>query len=368
MYFSSVDIDEIVKHLPDDQVQESVYVIMLAEEELFSATSLVDLFNLKGATFAGGIFPKLIYEGKLLGQGVIINRYPGKGKCFVLEEYQKGPEIFEPMIEHVKEFHPTTAFVFIDGLSGCITDYLNSLYRYVGSGAKYIGGGAGTSDMLQKPVLFSDKGLIEDGMVVMFTQQEVQPVVKHGWKPFKGPLLITETEGNRVKSINWKEAYLAYKEALGRYASSMTPENFREKSARFPLGLYREDNETVIRTPIAVSSNKEITCMGNVDDNALVYIMNGSPATLRKAAGEAARESILLTDKTESLLVLESVSRYWFLGKDIKREIHAIQEAYLNYPGRIKMSGALSLGAVASQPSGYPDFFSKSVLIGAIHG
>lgn len=368
MYFSNVDIDEITHYLTDEHVERSVYVIMLAEEEMFSATSLIDLFNMKGATFSGGIFPMIIHEGTLHKKGVIIKRYPGKGKTFVLENLKDGPALFDNMIEYVSEQQPEFAFLFIDGLSNNIAEYLTSLYRFVGSGAKYFGAGAGTSDLLEKPVLFSEKGLIEDGMVVMFTELDAYLSVKHGWQPFKGPLLVTETVGNKVKTINWKDAFSVYKEALGRNARSMTPANFSETSIGYPLGIHREDSEPVIRTPIAVTEKKELTCMGNVDDNAMIYIMKGSSGSLRAAAAEAARESILHVDKAESVMVFESLSRYWFLGSGIEKEIATIQETFNKYPGHINMTGALSLGTVASLPSGYLDFFCKSVLIGAFNG
>jgi len=364
MYFDNVDVDEITNYLLSSNQDEAVYLILLASEDMFSATSLIDLFNMKGMTFAGGIFPYVIDQGEVRDQGVIIKRYPGKGKSFVIEGGQNGQKEMDPLIDYVKKNNPQTAFIMIDGLSEDLSAYLSEMYRYLGTSVKYFGAGAGTSDLVQKPVLLSEKGLIEDGMAVMFSDCAAGISVKHGWRPFKGPLLVTETEKNRVKSLNWRNAFEVYKEQLSEKTGPVSRENFRDKSNGFPLGLYREDSEMVIRTPIMVNQNDELVCMGNVDDNTLIYIMDGDENSLCMAAAEATRESLKQAVKARELLIFESISRYRFLGKNIAKELQATKKEFLKYPDSNDVSGALSLGNVASLPSGYLEFFSKSILTG----
>lgn len=367
MYFKNVDVDEISKHLFDGKKEEAVYLIFLASEDMFNAASLIDLFNIQGVTFTGGIFPYLINEGEVHEEGVIIQRYSGRGESFIFEGNLKGPEDMIPLIEYVKSEDPNTAFLMLDGLSENLSDYLSELYRYLGTSVKYFGAGAGTSDLVQKPVLFSEKGLIENGMVVMFCECKIGLSVKHGWRAFKGPLLVTESDKNHVKSLNWRNAFEVYKEELGDHASGISRENFREKSLGYPLGLYREDSEVVVRTPIMINSKDELVCMGNVDDNALIHIMEGDEDSLCDAAREATRESLKQAGSVNQLVVFESFSRYRFLGKNIYDELEAIRSEFLKYPDSKSICGVLSLGNAASLDSGYLEFFSKSVLIGAFN-
>lgn len=364
MYFGNVDVDEITNYLLSSNQEGAVYLILLASEDMFSAASLIDLFKMKGIKFAGGIFPYVIDEGKVRDHGVIINRYPGKGKSFVIEGLRKGQQEMAPLVDYVKKNNPQTAFVMIDGLSEDLSAYLSEMYRYLGTSVKYFGAAAGASDLVQKPVLLSEKGLIENGMVVMFSDCDAVISVKHGWRPFKGPLLVTESEKNRVKSLNWRNAFEVYKEQLREKTGPVSRENFRDKSNGFPLGLHREDSGAVIRTPIMVNKNNELVCMGNVDENALIYIMDGDENSLCKAAAEATGESLKQAVKARELLIFESISRYRFLGKNITKELQAIKNEFLKYPGSKTVCGALGLGNVASLPSGYLEFFSKSVLIG----
>jgi hypothetical protein len=244
---------------------------------------------------------------------------------------------------------------------------LSELYRYLGTSVKYFGAGAGTSDLVQKPVLFSQKGLVENGMVVMFCECEIGLSVKHGWRTFKGPLLVTESDKNHVKSLNWRNAFEVYKEELAEHAGNISRENFREESLGFPLGLYRENSEVVVRTPIMINSKDELVCMGNVDDNALIHIMEGDEDSLCDAAREATRESLKQAGSVNQLVVFESFSRYRFLGKNIFNELEAIRNEFLKYPDSQSICGVLSLGNAASLDSGYLEFFSKSVLIGAFN-
>ena len=94
MYFNKVDINRIEQHFFRESGENEIYMVLLAEEDMFFATALVDLFNMHQAVFMGGVFPYLISQGDLKEQGVIINRLPGGGKCFFLE----GPE---PSMEEV---------------------------------------------------------------------------------------------------------------------------------------------------------------------------------------------------------------------------------------------------------------------------
>jgi hypothetical protein len=66
-------------------------------------------------------------------------------------------------------------------------------------------------------------------------------------------------------------------------------------------------------------------------------------------------------------VVFESFSRYRFLGKNIYAELEAIRSEFLKYPDSQSICGVLSLGNAASLDSGYLEFFSKSVLIGAFN-
>jgi len=226
MYFNKVDINRIEQHFFRESGENEIYMVLLAEEDMFFATALVDLFNMHQAVFMGGVFPYLISQGDLKEQGVIINRLPGGGKCFFLEGPEPSMEEVAPMVDYIHEFRPETAFIFADGMSPYNSGIISSVYRYLGTSVRYFGAGAGTMDYVQKPVVFCSDGLIGNGVTIMFSGREMQMSVKHGWEKHKGPLMITQAEGNVIHKLNWQNAFEVYRRELGKQAAKMTPQSF----------------------------------------------------------------------------------------------------------------------------------------------
>ncbi len=367
MYFCKLDIDHIEKTLFDDTSDKSGYIIMLAEEDMFYATALVDLFKLHNCNFAGGIFPKIIDQGKLRKRGVIINKIKGKAQTFVLEANTHEQEQLQPMVEYVRQNNPESAIMFIDGMTPFISKLISSIYRYLGTSVRYFGGGAGTSDLIQKPVIFTDKGMLENSIVLMFTPATAHISIKHGWEKYNGPLLVTEAKNNIIKSINWESAFDIYRKTLGKDSSIINASNFRKYASNYPLAFYRENDEFIIRSPFMVKKDGAIMCVGHVDDNALIYIMRGDKQQLKEAAVKSAKESLQLAGSAGNLIVYSCISREHFLGSEIHSEIKAIKDVYYQFPHSQNFSGALTLGSFGSMKTGYLEFFTKSVLTGAIH-
>lgn len=366
MYFAKIDIDRIEQALFDSHHQEEVFMILLAEEDMFFATALVDLFNLHGAVFLGGVFPYIIVEGELKEQGVVIRRYSGKGECFVIQDSLTDQEDVAPLVEYVRENAPDTALMFTDGMSPYISDVVSSLYRYLGTSVRYFGAGAGTSDLVQKPVVFCRSGVLENCAAILFIKMEVHMTVRHGWVKLKGPLMVTGAEKNVLKTLNWQPAFEVYRQELGKAAAGMTAATFRKYARGHPLGFYREDSGEIIRSPFAARKDGALLCVGNVDDNTMVHIMKGNIPELKAAAVESAQESLKAAGSATDLVVFTCLARKHYLDAGMSEELSSIRELFLRYPHSKNISGAITLGAFASLPSGYLEFFTKSVLTGAI--
>ncbi len=367
MYFGKLDIDHIEKALFDKKSDDGGYIIMLAEEDMFYATALVDLFKLHACEFIGGIFPKIIDQGHLRKRGVIISKIKGKAKTFVLEAKAHRQDEMQPLVDYVSENTPHSAIMYIDGMTPFISGLLSSVYRFLGTSVRYFGGGAGTSDFIQKPVVFSDKGMLENSVAIMFTTAESHISLKHGWEKYKGPLLVTEAKHNTITSINWENAFDIYRKALGRKGSLINESNFRDYASDYPLAFFRENDEYIIRDPFMVKNNGAIVCVGNVDENALTYIAKGEKQQLNEAAVQSAKESLQLAGSARHLIVYSCLSREHFLGSMLHTELKAIKDLYQQFPHSHDFSGALTLGAFGSMKTGYLEFFTKSVLTGAIH-
>ncbi|MDZ7776514.1 MAG: hypothetical protein U5L09_13350 [Bacteroidales bacterium] len=57
MYFNKVDINRIEQHFFRESGENEIYMVLLAEEDMFYATALVDLFNMHRLFLWEGSFP-----------------------------------------------------------------------------------------------------------------------------------------------------------------------------------------------------------------------------------------------------------------------------------------------------------------------
>jgi len=94
--------------------------------------------------------------------------------------------------------------------------------------------------------------------------------------------------------------------------------------------------------------------------------MRSNKELLKAAAVESAQESLTAAGKNGRMIIFNCLARKHFLGEDIKKELKAIEALCRQYPFREEVNGALTLGAFASLPTGYLEFFTKSVLTGVV--
>ncbi|MEA3504581.1 MAG: FIST C-terminal domain-containing protein, partial [Bacteroidota bacterium] len=258
--------------------------------------------------------------------------------------------------------------VLVDGLSANIAGFLSKLYQKSGSTVKYIGGGAGTMDFIQKPVLFCRKGIFKNAALIAFVDVSSHLSVKHGWVEFKGPFVITKSNKNIISNINWDAAFDVYKEALlPNDAKKINRDNFYDIAKGYPFGIYREQEEYIVRDPLLMDDNNDIICVGEVPENTIIHILKGEKQNLIEAAGTAAQEALSANKEVNKVMMVDCVSRKLFLKNDYKEELQTVYNFVKKKDSKINLFGVLSLGEISSLESGALEFFNKTTVIGAIN-
>ena len=74
-----------------------------------------------------------------------------------------------------------TMFVFVDGFASRISAFIESLFNTYSLELNFIGGGAGSLSMVQKPCILSNNGLLEDVAIIASIKSESGIGVRHGW-------------------------------------------------------------------------------------------------------------------------------------------------------------------------------------------
>jgi len=293
----------------------------------------------------GALFPKIIYEGNLYDEGFVI---------LGIDEEIEIKRVDLNNLDLDFEIDKKSAFIFVDAFSKNIGEFMEEVY-FNFSEITFIGGGAGSLDFIQRPVVFTNEGIFQNQAVIGFFDKELSLNVKHGWVSVSEPMLVTKANKNILKEIDYKNAYEVYSSFLkNNFNVTINKDNFFDIAKSFPFGIKKEDSEIVVRDPISVNENNELVLVGDISENSYLEILKGEKDNLINAAKEA---SSVAKDKDITIFI-DCISRVLFLGDDFQKEINEVKKNSKN------LIGALTLGEIASKDE-VLEFYNKTSVIGA---
>ncbi|MEZ4416913.1 MAG: FIST C-terminal domain-containing protein [Gemmatimonadota bacterium] len=345
-----------------DRGAQSLLLLSCDENGLEAAAIDPTLRSLEVPVF-GGCFPTLLHGRSYLDRGFVVAGLSEPVEVAVYSEVSSldplggMPILFPPALAESRGF-----VVLVDGLSSTIDHLVGEVYDQVGPDRAVLGGGAGSLSFQQRPCLFTNSGLVQDALQVVGFRRPFQTSVRHGWEKLAGPFLVTESDGNVIHSLNYRPAFELYSEVVQPYSTARFEDtDFFEIAKTFPFGLEKLDEALLVRDPIIAEDGK-LVCVGHVPENAMIYVLRGDPAALKRAAGEAARAACPSGDCSRDVLVFDCISRKLFLDGGFAEELGAIREPF---SGEANLVGALSLGEIANSEGGSVQFHNKTCVVGA---
>ena len=350
-------IDEITSHLNNEAA-----LISIGEHMDINVEDLVAALNAANLKFIGGVFPKVIYGNSIVDNGMVINPLNHVEDLVLVKDISKNKYTI-PKIS----FDASNAYsliTYVDGLTSNISNYLSSLYENYGMQTNYFGGGAGSLSLEQMPCVFSNDGVFQDAAVFALLRMESRIGVRHGWNKVDGPFIVTKAEGNIIKEINWKNPFEVYKQVVETHSNKQfNDDNFFEIAKGYPFGIVKDHAECIVRDPLMVNDKGELICVGELEDNTLVDILNGNEGTLIEAAKHAAAESIKFAEKPRKAIIIDCISRILFLEDNFDKELNTITKTINDKFPDVTISGALTLGEISSYGEGFLEFYNKTVVI-----
>lgn len=154
---------------------------------------------------AGGFFPKLIWQGQALDEGLILLRLQHANPHLLVDSSEAGT------IANWNKAEYKSYIVLSDGLSRVTEPTLKTIYDELGAGQGILGAGAGFSDLQPKPCLFDSSGYYKDKLLVFGIGKPMTVNSFHGWNPTGRQMIATKTENNLIQQINWEPAAEVYK-------------------------------------------------------------------------------------------------------------------------------------------------------------
>ncbi|WP_321417111.1 FIST N-terminal domain-containing protein [uncultured Methanomethylovorans sp.] len=369
MYIPTSNVEEIVNAIERQNVPKNKTVlILLAEQKLPDITHLISELNKKKIDFFGAIFPGLIYGAEKYHTGAIIHVLPVIQKPILVQNLSEPTKDLKSCFTAVNQSHKNkpTAFIIVDGLSQKIFSFLSSIYNVFADSVHYLGGGAGTLTFKEQPCIFNPDGFFQDSAIITFIDAKSGLGVQHGWHRIMGPMIVTKSEGNVIKELNWKNAFEVYQEAIETESGrNIDLSNFFEISLNYAFGIYCEGAEDIVRDALKVNEKGELLCAGEVPENAVINILKGEKLSLIKSAEKAVEDSLSAgMINVNHCLVMDCVARSMFLKDDFIEEIRTIIKGFESRNIHVVPEGVLSLGEIASRKEGIIEFFNKTIAIG----
>jgi hypothetical protein len=355
-------LGEAINRLHTDPTVRAALVFAADGNDL-PAGAMNDAISASPLPLLGGIFPAIAHASKNHEQGTLVvglDHLPDYG---VIDTLSAPDTAFEPAISAFAdtwpdEPHDATYLVVVDGLAARTSDLIEALFFSLGLEHNFIGGGAGSLSLQQSPCIITPEGLHADSALVARLALPSAIGVSHGWQPISETMTVTESEGNRVRTIDWQPAAELYaREVFAHGGERIDADNFFSIAKSYPLGIARYGAEVVVRDPLMMNDAGEIVCVGEVPAGCRIRLLNGDMDTLLTAAGDARSEATTAHPQhsIDTALLFDCISRVLFLDADLDRELDAVG-------GGAPVHGAFTLGEIANSGRDYLDFLNKSIV------
>jgi hypothetical protein len=341
-------------------------LILSCDDNGYTRQTLDPILQNSPIPLFGGIFPQIIYGTEKLTQGTIVIGFGAAPQVHLVSNLSDANQNLDLVLE--AQLWPRmpgqTLFVFVDGLARRIHALLDALFHTFGLDVNYIGGGAGSLSLQQKPCLITNAGLQHDCAVLAQVAVTSGIGVSHGWQTIDGPFQITAAQGNTIHTLDWRPAFDVYQEIVyQRSQQRITRENFFAIAKSHPFGVKRLGAEKIVRDPILATPDGALVCVGEVSESAFVDILGGNVDSLVRAAGQAlalAQRAYRGEREPTAIFFIDCISRVLFLEEHFAHELAAVHRP------AIPLIGALTLGEIANSGFDYLEFHNKTAVVGVL--
>lgn len=344
-------------------------LILASDSNKFETHHINEIIADVNVPLFGGVFPGIIYNEKKHEKGTIIIGLPKKPKFHIVKDLSTKEHCFENEMERFYDLtdDSKTMFMFVDGYSKNISSLIDNLYNMFGTKCNYIGSGAGSInpsalDMSNTHCIFTNEGLLKDSAVLAMVDIECGIGVGHGWHKISGPYKVTETEGNAIKSLDWKPAFKVYRNIIKEHSGEIIhEENFFEIAKSFPFGIACFGSEITVRDPFTVRGN-DIIVATEIPQESFVDILTGNSNSILYAAGKSSDIAMgkCNNSKKNMVFLIDCVSRALYLDDQFDQEVAAVNQ------NGIPLIGVLSLGEIANNGTNYMQLYNKTCVVGVL--
>jgi hypothetical protein len=255
--------------------------------------------------------------------------------------------------------------VLSDGLAGDQQEIVRGAHAVLGAGVPLVGGCAGDDLKMTRTYQLHGDRVLTDSVVAAGIASEA-PIgigVRHGWRRAGEPMLVTASAGNRVYALDDRPALDVYLEHLGMdEPGTSDQEGLARLALTHPLGLGRPSGEDQVRFIGGGDfADRSLSCIAEVPQGALVWIMEGDARSVLEATDAAGGDALAALDGHAPLgiFAFDCIARRGVLGDEgIRCEIDRLAALASDAP----VAGFYTYGEIA-RTRGVRGFHNQTLVV-----
>lgn len=304
----------------------------------------------------GGLFPMILQGGQAVSDGFTIIGHTDPARIATVELNDQAPELgtWPSDLDDAR-----SVIAFYDASSSA-ANLVRALFQHQPRRLTWCGGGAGGLDFKPRPVIITPTGLRSSVMVMAGFNAAMRVGVAHGWHAFGAPLLITESDGHDIVSMDWSPAFDVYRTTvLDGAGVEIAADNFFADASRFPLILETFGGEGVVRDPLETLTDRSIRCAGDIPIHSTVRVATATTDAMVSAARSALGAALAHppVEGEPDVIAFDCISRALLMKDDFAREVAALAVA-----GR-PVVGALTIGELAGHADSLLKIHNKTTVV-----
>lgn len=255
-----------------------------------------------------------------------------------------------------------------DAFTGNGAEVVRGALQETGAGPAWAGGAAGDDLRYSRATQFAGGRAVSDAVVaiVLDSPARFATGIRHGWRPSGPPSMVTRSHGATADELDYEPAFDVYQRTAAKLGGKVTREEFGAFAITHPLGMPGMDGRYVIRDPLIVEKDGGLRCFAEIPDGSLVRMMEGDREGIPAAAGEAAQVARDgLAGPPAGAVVFDCISRSLLLGKDMARELAAIQQGL---GPDVPFFGCMTFGEIGAVGASVPQFHNMTAVVLALPG
>jgi len=153
--------------------------------------------------------------------------------------------------------------------------------------------------------------------------------IRHGWLPLGRPRIVTQSDGNRIQTIDNQPANTIYEDYFHEELAKIEPGKLGDIGLLYPLGLNTDTpRQYLLRHVISVQNDGSLLCQGDVPTGSRIHLMIGDKDACRNVVHEAANA---IREKLQGrppriVFIFQSIARRKLFGRAATQEIELIKE------------------------------------------